>query len=398
MVSRAERGPIANWWWTVDKFLLTSCLLLLAGGFLLSLSASPSVTARLEIDDTFYFVKRHAFFLLPALCVLVGASFLSIRQVRRISLLCLAASIVVLALLPFIGASAKGATRWLAIAGFQIQPSEFMKPAFVVICAFLFAEGTKRSDIPANLLSICLFGLCAVLLIIQPDIGQTVLIAMVWGSLFFMAGMSRFWIVALGAVGASAMGIAYLTIHHVRDRLDRFFSGTGDNFQVERGVEAITNGGWLGVGPGEGHVKYGLPDSHTDFIFAVASEEYGVVFSMLLVTLFAAIVLRALFRALRETDRFVQLAASGLALMFGLQAMINICVNLRLVPAKGMTLPFVSYGGSSLVAVAFGMGMLLALTRRRAESYRRGGSPLKSKGGHRSLHRPMRPAPLAVSP
>ncbi|MEO0548030.1 MAG: putative peptidoglycan glycosyltransferase FtsW [Pseudomonadota bacterium] len=370
MMSRAQRGPVANWWWTVDKFLLTAALLLLTGGFLLSLSASPSVTARLDIEDTFYFVKRHAIFLLPAIAVLIATSFLSVRQVRRASLFLLIGSIVVLALLPFIGYTAKGATRWLAIGGFQVQPSEFLKPGFVIISAWLFSQSTQRADIPVNLLAICLFAICATLLVIQPDIGQTVLIALVWSALFFMAGMSWIWISVLGALGVGLGGLAYLLIDHVQNRIDRFFTGTGDNFQVERGVEAITNGGWLGVGPGEGQVKYGLPDSHTDFIFAVASEEYGVLFAMVLVSAFAFIVLRGLFHALRESDRFIQLAVSGLVLLFGFQALINICVNLRLVPAKGMTLPFISYGGSSLIAVALGMGLVLALTRKRAETYR----------------------------
>lgn len=370
MMSRAKRGPVANWWWTVDKFLLTAALLLLAGGFLLSLSASPSVTARLKIDDTFFFVKRHAVFLIPAIAVLIGTSFLSVRQVRRVSLFLLVGSIIVLALLPFIGFTAKGATRWLAIGGFQVQPSEFLKPGFVVISAWLFSQSSQRTEVPVNFVAICLFGLCATLLVIQPDIGQTVLIALVWSALFFMAGMSWMWITVLGAMSVVMGGFAYLFIHHVRDRIDRFFSGTGDNFQVERGIEAITNGGWMGVGPGEGQVKYGLPDSHTDFIFSVASEEYGVLFAMVLVSAFAAIVLRGLFHALRESDRFIQMAVSGLVLLFGVQAMINICVNLRLVPAKGMTLPFISYGGSSLIAVALGMGLVLALTRKRAETYR----------------------------
>ena len=198
--------------------------------------------------------------------------------------------------------------------------------------------------------------------------------------MFFLAGMSWLWIGVLGGLAFLGIGLAYLTLSHVTDRIDRFLTGTGDNFQVDRGLQAITNGGWLGTGPGEGRIKYGLPDSHTDFIFSVAAEEFGIVMAMVLVIAFAFIVLRGLWHGLREQNRFVQLATSGLVLQFGFQAIINICVNLRLMPAKGMTLPFISYGGSSLIAVAFGMGLVLALTRKRAESYRRQGARIGPLG------------------
>ncbi|MEP1208875.1 MAG: putative lipid II flippase FtsW [Rhizobiaceae bacterium] len=371
MMSRARKSPVSDWWWTVDKFLLAAALLLLACGFLLSLSASPSVTARLSIDDSFHFVKRHAVFLLPALVILIGTSFLNLKQVKRLSILIFLATFLALLALPLIGYSAKGATRWLAVGSFLLQPSEFLKPAFVVVTAFLFAESSKRPDIPCNLFSIMLFGACAGLLVTQPDFGQTVLLALIWGTMFFMAGMPWIWITLLGGFGVAGFIGAYITIPHVTTRIDRFITGTGDNFQVDRGLEAITSGGWFGRGPGEGLVKYGLPDSHTDFIFSVAAEEFGVFLVMGLVATFAFIVLRGLYHGMRERDRFVQLAVSGLVLMFGFQAIINICVNLRLMPAKGMTLPFISYGGSSMMAVALGMGLVLALSRKRAESYRR---------------------------
>lgn len=371
MMSRARKSPVSDWWWTVDKLLLAAALMLLACGFLLSLSASPSVTPRLRIDDSFHFVKRHAIFIIPAILLLIGTSFLNLKQVRRVSLLLLGGTILILMALPFVGYSAKGAVRWLAIGPYLLQPSEFLKPAFVVITAWLFAESARRPDIPCNLIAIGLFGLSVVLLIIQPDFGQTVLLALVWGSMFFMAGMPWVWIAALGGLGVVGLAAAYLTISHVSQRIDRFVTGTGDNFQVDRGLEAITNGGWLGRGPGEGQVKYGLPDSHTDFIFSVAAEEFGIALVMVLVASFAFVVIRGLSHGLKEQDRFVQLAVSGLVLQFGFQAMINMCVNLRLMPAKGMTLPFISYGGSSLMAVALGMGLVLALTRKRADSYRR---------------------------
>ena len=384
-MSRARKGLVSDWWWTVDKLLLGAALLLIVCGFLLSLSASPSVTHRLQIDDGFHFVKRHAIFLAPAMAILIGTSFLTIRQARRWCFVLLVATLLALIALPFIGYSAKGATRWLAIGPLLLQPSEFLKPAFVVVSAWLFAESSKQPDIPCNLLAILLFGICGALLVMQPDFGQTVLVSVVWGSMFFMAGMTWIWIAVLGGLGTVGIILAYFLIAHVTVRIDRFLTGTGDNFQVDRGLEAIANGGWLGQGPGEGQVKYGLPDSHTDFIFSVAAEEYGIALTMILVATFAFIVIRGLLHGLREQDRFVQLAVCGLVLMFGFQAIINICVNLRLMPAKGMTLPFISYGGSSLMAIALCMGLVLALSRKRAETYRRA----PAKIGPASMHVPM---------
>ena len=377
MMSRARKGLISDWWWTVDKLLLVTLLLLLAGGVLLSLSASPPVAKRLDID-AFHFVKRHAFFLIPALIILIGTSFLNLRQVRRLSLFVLLGSLAALVLVPIIGFSAKGATRWISVGSFLIQPSEFLKPVFVIITAWLFAENAKQPDIPCNFFAILLFLICAGLLVMQPDLGQTLLLAAVWGALFFMAGLPLMWIWALGGAAVSGLFVAYFSFSHFAGRIDRFLTGSGDTFQVDRGLSAINNGGWMGTGPGEGRIKNGLPDSHTDFIFSVAAEEFGIVLSMMLVLVFAFIVLRGLWHGLKERDRFVQLAVSGLVLQFGLQAFINIGVNLRLLPAKGMTLPFISYGGSSLMAVAFGMGLVLALTRKRADSYRRERSTLQS--------------------
>ncbi|MFD0916270.1 FtsW/RodA/SpoVE family cell cycle protein [Pseudahrensia aquimaris] len=371
MVSRARKGVISDWWWTVDKLLLAALLGLMFMGLLLSLSASPPVAKRLGID-AFHFVERHAMFMLPAIGVLIGTSLLTMRQARRVAFIVLGASIVALLLIPFIGFSAKGATRWLAVGSFLIQPSEFMKPAFVVITAWLFSESVRQPDIPCNALAIGLFGLCAGLLVMQPDLGQTLLLSFVWGAMFFMAGMPWLWVALLGGTALTGLTVAYFSFSHFSGRIDRFLTGAGDTFQVDRGLAAINNGGWLGTGPGEGRIKNGLPDSHTDFIFSVTVEEFGIVLAMGLVLIFAFIVMRGLWHALREHDRFVQLAVSGLVLQFGFQAMINIGVNLRLLPAKGMTLPFISYGGSSLLAVAFGMGLVLALTRKRADSYSRG--------------------------
>jgi len=367
MVSRADRSLLAEWWRTIDKPLLSAFMFLMLCGFLMSFAGSPPVAERIGVNE-FHFTTRHAIFLLPALVAMIGASMLSPRQVRRAAFIMFAFSILALLATLFIGTSAKGSSRWIYIAGFTLQPSEFVKPAFVVITAWLFAENARRPDIPGNLFSIILFGIVAALLIVQPDFGQTMLIAAVWGALFFMAGMPWIWILALGGIAIAGMLTAYFMFSHVASRINRFITGEGDNYQVDRGIDAILNGGWLGQGPGEGTVKNILPDSHTDFLFAVIAEEFGIIACMLLVGIFAFIVMRALSKALDESDAYVRMAAAGLALLFAFQSMINIGVNLKLLPAKGMTLPFISYGGSSMLAMAIGMGFLLALTRSRPES------------------------------
>ena len=367
MISRADTSWLAEWWRSIDRLLLVAILFLMLCGMLLSFAASPSVAERIGIDS-FHFVKRHAAFLVPALIAFFSVSFLTPRQVRRSALVLFGISIMLMIATLFIGAEVKGSRRWLSIAGFSLQPSEFMKPAFVVITAWLFAENSRRPDIPGNLFAIILFGIVAALLLAQPDFGQTMLIAIVWGALFFLAGMPWLWIGALGAIAAAGLGAAYVFFPHVAGRIDRFVTGEGDNFQVETGREAIISGGWLGQGPGEGTVKRIIPDSHADFPFAVAAEEFGIIACMLLVALFAFIVIRGLNHALKERDAYVRLAAAGLVALFAIQSMINLMVNLQLMPAKGMTLPFISYGGSSLISMAICMGYLMALTRRRPES------------------------------
>jgi len=289
------------------------------------------------------------------------------KQVRRVAFVMFGVTILLMLATLFIGTEIKGSRRWLQFFGFTLQPSEFIKPVFVVITAWLFAENSRRPDIPGNLFSIILFAIVAALLVAQPDFGQAVLVAVVWGSLFFMAGMPWIWIGVLGGLGLAGMAAAYGFFPHVAGRIDRFVTGEGDNYQVETGLEAVIHGGWLGQGPGEGTVKNILPDAHTDFTFAVAAEEFGIIASMLLVAIFAFVVLRGLGKAFSERDPYVRLAASGLLFLFGTQSIINIGVNLQLLPAKGMTLPFISYGGSSLFAMAIGMGFVLALTRKRPE-------------------------------
>jgi cell division protein FtsW len=366
MVSRADRGPLADWFWTIDRFFLVAFVLLMGIGFMLSFAASPAVAERIGLNS-FHFVERHALFLLPSLVVMIGLSFLTPRQVRRTAVILLVISLTMMVLALFFGVEVKGSRRWIGIGSFSIQPSEFMKPAFVVVCAWLFAEHARQPEIPGNLFAIILFGIVAALLVAQPDLGQTILTSVVWGGMFFMAGMPWLWIFLLGGVGAGGIVAAYYMLPHVTSRFDKFLTGEGDRFQIETAHEAILQGGWFGQGPGEGIVKRILPDSHTDFIFSVAAEEFGIIFCMTLVAIFAFVVLRGLNHAFKEGNDFNRFAVAGLVLQVGMQSMINIGVNLELMPAKGMTLPLISYGGSSMIAICVTAGFILALTRHRPE-------------------------------
>jgi cell division protein FtsW len=366
MVSRADRGPLADWFWTIDRFFLVAFVLLMGVGFMLSFAASPAVAERIGLNS-FHFVERHALFLLPSLVVMIGLSFLTPRQVRRTAIVLLIISLALMVLALFFGVEVKGSRRWIGVGMFSIQPSEFMKPAFVVVCAWLFAEHARQPEIPGNLFAIILFGIVAALLVAQPDLGQTILTSVVWGGMFFMAGMPWLWIVLLGGVGAGGIVTAYYMLPHVTARFDKFLTGEGDRFQIETAHEAILQGGWFGQGPGEGIVKRILPDSHTDFVFSVAAEEFGIIFCMALVAIFAFIVLRGLNHAFKERNDFNRFAVAGLVLQIGMQSLINIGVNLELMPAKGMTLPLISYGGSSMIAICITAGFILALTRHRPE-------------------------------
>ncbi|HEU5018096.1 MAG TPA: putative lipid II flippase FtsW [Pseudolabrys sp.] len=365
MVSRAQRTPFGEWWWTVDKLTLAALGALMLAGIVLCLAASPPVAGRLGLDP-FYFVDRQILYLVPTIALLLGVSLLSPHQIRRLSIVVFLVSLVLVAATPEFGADIKGARRWLVIFGMNIQPSEFLKPAFVIVISWLFSESARRPDMPANAISLALLLLVVTLLVLQPDFGQTMLVVLVWSALFFMAGMRLIWVFGIGGIAGVGLTAAYFTVPHVARRIQHFLHpSSGDTFNIDIATESFLRGGWFGTGPGEGTVKRILPEAHTDFIFAVAGEEFGVAFCLVLVALFAFIVIRSLLRALRNEDLFARFAASGLAILFGVQAAINMSVNLRLIPAKGMTLPFISYGGSSMISLAYAMGMLLALTREQ---------------------------------
>lgn len=369
MISRAERSAFSDWAWTIDRWLLAALALLIVCGVVFAMAGSPPVAERLHLP-TFHFVNRQVMYLAPALLVMVGVSFFSPRHVRRAALILWIVSLALVVATLFFGQEVKGARRWI----FGIQPSEFLKPAFVIVIAWAFSEGARRKDVPGNYIAFLLLPLSVAPLVLQPDIGQTMLISFVWAGLFFMAGIHWFWVAGIGGVGVTAIVAAYKFLPHVHARITRFIDpqavgqGVADTFQADTALYSFIAGSWLGKGPGEGTFKRILPDAHTDFIFAVIGEEFGVVICILLAGLFAFIVLRGLFSAARNEDPFCAFATAGLVMLFGLQSCINMAVNLQLMPAKGMTLPFISYGGSSLVSLALGMGFLLAVTRRRPRS------------------------------
>jgi len=368
MISRAHRSPLSDWWWTVDRPMLSLVLVLLLCGFVLSFAASPPVAERLGLDSL-HFVIRHAFYAPLSAALMIGLSFLNPRQVRRVALTLLIVCLVMMVAVLFVGEEIKGSRRWLFLAGMSIQPSELMKPAFIVITAWLFAEGSNRPDVPGKLLAVGLLVITGALLVAEPDLGQTVLFVVVWGALFFLAGANTMIFGGLAALGAVGLLGAYYAFPHVAARVNRFLDPTsGDNFQIATAMQSFQRGGWSGTGPGEGIMKRVLPDSHTDFVFAVVGEEFGIVLCLLIVALFSILVTRGLYQALKRHSAFERMAVAGLTTQIGIQAFINMGVNLHLLPAKGMTLPFISYGGSALLSSAMTMGFLLALSRRFADA------------------------------
>lgn len=364
-LSRADNSILGRWWWTVDRWTLLAVGALIGFGYVMMLAASPAVAERIHVPRDAFILKQVIFLALAGL-VVVGTSLLSPRGVRIVSIIggMIALALTLMTLLH--GVEIKGARRWIALPGLSLQPSEFLKPCFAVVAAWLLAEGKRRKNILCTVAAVAIYALILLLLKSQPDIGMLAVVTAVFFAQLFINGLNLFLVgVITGLLGFAGVA-AYTLFPHVHSRVERFLNpAAGDNYQVNTALEAFGNGGLLGRGPGEGHVKDVLPDAHADFVFAVAGEEFGMLICMVILALFAFIVLRALLRMVQEDDLFVVLAASGLVTGFGLQAFVNMASTLHLIPTKGMTLPFVSYGGSSALAVSFGIGMLLALTRRR---------------------------------
>ncbi len=368
LISRSDRGALARWWFTIDLPLLSAVLLLMAIGVLISMAASPPVAERIGLDS-FHFFKSQLFYLFFAVIGLVVVSFFDVTWVKRTAFLTLAGSLILMVAALKFGPEIKGAHRWINLGPLNLQPSEFAKPGFVAAAAWFLADHTKRPDMPGHFIA---YGAAAVflgLLVLQPDFGQTALVTLTFGAMLLIYGISWMFILGLGALTVMAMGLSYALVPHVASRIDRFLHpDTGDTFQVDTATSAFNNGGLLGAGPGGGVAKMVLPDAHTDFAFAVVGEEFGLIACLALMLLFFFIIMRVLMRAKNESDPFAAMAMTGLVTMFGFQACINMGVNVALLPAKGMTLPFISYGGSSLLGTALAMGFVLALARRRPSS------------------------------
>ncbi len=364
-IARTDTSLVGRWWWTIDRWTLAALAAIVTVGALLTLAASPPVAERLGFD-AFHFARRQFVFLGLAAVIVFATSFLSHRGVRRLGLVCFAVAMTLTAATLLVGPEIKGATRWLQYRSFSLQPSEFIKPAFAILAAWLFSTQRLDGRFPGYAVSTALFLAVAGLLLLQPDVGMTMVIAAIWSAQLFIAGLPLLLVIAIGFLFLGASVGVYFAFAHVQARVDRFLDpAAGEGYPVGRALEAFYNGGWAGRGPGEGRVKEVLPDAHADFIFAVAGEEFGLVLCLVLVSLFAFVVLRGFSRVLKDNDLFRLLAVTGLLVQFAIQAIINMASNINLMPPKGMTLPFVSYGGSSTLALALGMGMVLALTRER---------------------------------
>ena len=366
--SRISRSRMANWWWTVDKVTLSLTLVLIFIGAFLVFSASPSVARRIGFDD-YHFIKRQLLFIFVSLFIIFFLSIQRLKTIRRIAIIGYVLTLLLMLMTLFAGYETKGASRWIRLFGFSLQPSEFIKPTFVIVSAWLLDGSKKFEDFPGGMLSAGLFALTAGMLLLQPDVGMTIVVSLIWGFQLFLAGLPIVLVAVLGLIAVAGAVGAYFTFDHVHDRVQQFLA-SGDNlgYQVRKSLEAFESGNLLGRGPGEGIVKLNLPDAHTDFIFAVAGEEFGIWLCIMLVMLFGVIVIRSLWLSLKDNNLFIVYASAGLAASFGLQGIINMASTLHLMPTKGMTLPFISYGGSSLFASAVTIGMLLAITRKNSSA------------------------------
>ncbi|NYS23498.1 cell division protein FtsW [Rhodobacteraceae bacterium 2376] len=365
---RAGEPVLPRWWRTVDRWAIGCIVMLFGVGLLLGLASSPPLATRNGLDPFFY-VQRQLFFGALAIAAMLVTSMLSPDSIRRLAVFGFFLALLALAGLPFAGTDfGKGAVRWYSLGFASVQPSEFLKPFLAVFAAWLLAAGHEVNGPPGRSLSLGFVLLVVGLLVIQPDFGQAALVGFAWMIMYFVGGAPILLLLVLGGMVVFGGVFFYNSSEHFARRIDGFLAPEVDpRTQMGFATNAIQEGGIFGVGVGEGQVKWSLPDAHTDFIIAVAAEEYGLVLVLLIIFLFATIVLRSLFRLMRERDIFIRLAGTGLVTMFAAQAMINMGVAVRLLPSKGMTLPFVSYGGSSLVAAGIGIGILLALTRTRPQ-------------------------------
>ena len=366
LIKRSDRGALAHWWFTIDKALLSSVMLLMAIGVLVSMAASPPVAERIGLAP-FHFFKAQVLFLVMGFVGLLTVSFLNSDYVRRIGFLAFIGGLILMAAALKFGPEIKGAHRWIYFGHLNLQPSEIAKPGFVIVAAWFLAEQSKRRDMPGAFIAFGAAAAFILLLVLQPDFGQSALVTLTFAAMLLVYGISWTYIFGLATVVGAGGLISYAAVPHVASRVNRFLHpDKGDTFQVDTAVSAFNNGGWLGTGPGGGTAKLILPDAHTDYAYAVVGEEFGFIACMGLMLLFLFVIMRILSRARSEPDGFSALAMTGLTCMFAFQTSINMGVNVGLLPAKGMTLPFISYGGSSLLGSALAMGFVLALARKRS--------------------------------
>jgi len=362
MLDRTDRSLVGIWWWTVDKWLLAGALMLMVLGVLLVMAAGPAVANLINLPSH-HFALRQLVYIVPSLALMITVSMLEPRPIRVLALVGLAMTIGLMIVAILAGSEIKGATRWISLYDFNLQPSEFAKPLFAIVSAWLLTLWREGEDFPGWIYSTALLGGIVTILVLQPDIGMTVVIVLTWGFQMFLAGMPMLFVIGAIALAPLALYAAYLTLDHVQLRIDKFFEG--GSWQVDRARQSFAEGGIFGVGPGDGTVKLHLPDAHSDFIFAVAAEEYGAIACLVLLSVYGFMVLRGFARALSDEGLFCLIAASSLVMQIGVQASIHMASSIDLIPTKGMTLPFISYGGSSMLASSLTMGLLLALTRRR---------------------------------
>lgn len=380
--ARTNKSFLGSWWWTVDRVTLSIILTICVFGIVLVATASPSVADRINAAP-YHYTIRHVVFLVPSLLLMFGLSMANTQQVWRAAVIVLGASILMMALVLVIGSEVKGAQRWIQMGPFSIQPSELAKPAFIVVAAWFVARQKEKPEFKGFLYSSILYGVVICLLLLQPDMGMTFVVTISFFTVIFLAGLPFRWIILLMVLAIGASFAAYYGFDHVQSRIDRFINPeSGDTYQIDKSLSAFRHGGLLGTGAGQGTVKLTIPDSHADFIFSVAGEELGMIVTILIVGLYGYVIVRGYNRIMDTDNVFVILASGGILTLFGLQALINMGSSVHLLPTKGMTLPFISYGGSSLLSSGIAMGMLLALTRRQGRSgIARGGLSIRPIGG-----------------
>ncbi|PCI01224.1 MAG: cell division protein FtsW [Alphaproteobacteria bacterium] len=373
LLTPRSNSRLMTWWWSLDRVSVFCILALAAFGVVMVATASPPVAARIGLGG-FDFLKKHVFFLAVSLGAMVVITAFKPTHIWRIASLLFIGAWVGVLLTLLSGVEVKGATRWIYVFGFSIQPSEFLKPAFVVLAAFFLSKQKQDEGFPGVIIALGLYALSVGALILQPDFGMTFLMSFVFAAMIFLAGCPLRYVVAIAGIGAMGITLAYFSLSHVQSRIDRFlFPDSGDSYQIDRSLEAFMNGGFMGTGPGQGTVKLQIPDVHADFIFSAVGEEWGFVFTALLVCVFAFLFYRMMGRFSRSESLFAMLAGSGLVMMLVIQTIIHMGSALRLLPAKGMTLPFISYGGSSLIAVGISFGLILALSRGIIDHQRQSG-------------------------